>query len=262
MTALPVASSSNRSGASPLWARAAATTSTKSAWLNGWADTLTATVFGRACGVLLGLDLGQHHQELIAPLPAYRVLRAHARLEPDADFAQHLVAHVMSGHVVDVLEPVQVHEQDRQSGAGPLTMGDGDLESIGQQQAVGQVGQRIMLGHVGQAFVGAGALDRRVQGIDHALEEADVLAAEAAGFAWLGTEHADRRVAAAYQHVDAADHAMGQFFLKFVISHPAVTVATPATSQARHMIDNMGAAMDELPDPAMRQRMIAHVESL
>ena len=54
----------------------------------------------------------------------------------------------------------------------------------------------------------------------------------------------------------------GQFFLKFVISHPAVTVATPATSQARHMIDNMGAAMGALPDEAMRKRMIAHIESL
>lgn len=53
-----------------------------------------------------------------------------------------------------------------------------------------------------------------------------------------------------------------QFFLKFVIAHPAVTVATPATSQVRHMVDNMGAAMGELPDQAMRQRMIRHVESI
>jgi aryl-alcohol dehydrogenase-like predicted oxidoreductase len=54
----------------------------------------------------------------------------------------------------------------------------------------------------------------------------------------------------------------GQFFLKFVASNPAVTVATPATSQAKHMIDNMGAAMGRLPDEAMRRRMIAHVEAL
>lgn len=54
----------------------------------------------------------------------------------------------------------------------------------------------------------------------------------------------------------------GQFFLKFVVSSPAVTAATPATSQARHMIDNMGAAMGRLPDEAMRRRMIAHVASL
>jgi aryl-alcohol dehydrogenase-like predicted oxidoreductase len=53
-----------------------------------------------------------------------------------------------------------------------------------------------------------------------------------------------------------------QFFLKFVIAHPAVTVATPATSQARHMVDNMGAALGQLPDEAMRRRMIDHVATL
>lgn len=54
----------------------------------------------------------------------------------------------------------------------------------------------------------------------------------------------------------------GQFFLKFVVSHPAVTAATPATSQVKHMVDNMGAARGRLPDEAMRRRMIAHVEAL
>ncbi|MGH7444560.1 MAG: aldo/keto reductase [Longimicrobiales bacterium] len=53
-----------------------------------------------------------------------------------------------------------------------------------------------------------------------------------------------------------------QFFLKFVGSHPAVTVITPATSQARHMTDNMGAAMGSLPDEATRQRMIEVVDAL
>ncbi|PMR75196.1 aldo/keto reductase [Billgrantia endophytica] len=57
-------------------------------------------------------------------------------------------------------------------------------------------------------------------------------------------------------------HSWAQFFLKFVISHPAVTVATPATSRARHMIDNMGGALGRLPDEAMRQRMVDHIESL
>lgn len=53
-----------------------------------------------------------------------------------------------------------------------------------------------------------------------------------------------------------------QFFLKFVGAHPAVTVITPATSQARHMRDNLGAAMGELPDDATRQRMVALVDAL
>ena len=76
------------------------------------------------------------------------------------------------------------------------------------------------------------------------------------------------RVAAAGQETppewakefDAATWA--QFFLKYIAAHPAVTSITPATSQPRNMRDNMGAAMGRLPDEAMRQRMIAHVEAL
>lgn len=54
----------------------------------------------------------------------------------------------------------------------------------------------------------------------------------------------------------------GQFFLKFVLAHPAVTAATPATSRARHMIDNMGAAYGRLPDADMLKRMAAHLQAL
>ena len=54
----------------------------------------------------------------------------------------------------------------------------------------------------------------------------------------------------------------GQYFLKFVISHPAVTCATPATSRPRNVVDNMGAAFGDLPDTAMRNRMAGHIQSL
>lgn len=53
-----------------------------------------------------------------------------------------------------------------------------------------------------------------------------------------------------------------QFLLKFVISHPAVTCAIPATSRVDHMAENMAACRGPLPDPEMRERMIAEVESL
>ncbi len=53
-----------------------------------------------------------------------------------------------------------------------------------------------------------------------------------------------------------------QYFLKFIVSHPAVTAAIPATTQVDHMRENMGAALGRLPDPDMRERMIRHVESL
>jgi aryl-alcohol dehydrogenase-like predicted oxidoreductase len=53
-----------------------------------------------------------------------------------------------------------------------------------------------------------------------------------------------------------------QFFLKFVLGHPAVTVVTPATSQAKNMLDNIGGGVGRLPDEAMRKRMAAVVDAL
>lgn len=53
-----------------------------------------------------------------------------------------------------------------------------------------------------------------------------------------------------------------QFFLKFIISHPAVTCAIPATSRVDHMRENMGALYGKLPDAALRTRMVRYVESL
>ena len=53
-----------------------------------------------------------------------------------------------------------------------------------------------------------------------------------------------------------------QFFLKFIVSHPAVTCAIPATSRVDHMNENMGALYGALPDATMRRQMIAYVESL
>lgn len=57
-------------------------------------------------------------------------------------------------------------------------------------------------------------------------------------------------------------HSWAQFFLKFVIAHPAVTAATPATSRVEHLIDNLGAALGRLPDAALRRRMIDYVAAL
>jgi diketogulonate reductase-like aldo/keto reductase len=52
------------------------------------------------------------------------------------------------------------------------------------------------------------------------------------------------------------------FALKFVVSHPAVTCAIPATSRVAHVQQNMAAATGPMPDAAMRQRMAAHVSAL
>jgi diketogulonate reductase-like aldo/keto reductase len=53
-----------------------------------------------------------------------------------------------------------------------------------------------------------------------------------------------------------------QYFLKWVVSHPAVTCALPATSNPDHVTSNMGAMRGPLPDAPMRTRMLRHMETL
>lgn len=51
-----------------------------------------------------------------------------------------------------------------------------------------------------------------------------------------------------------------QFFLKYIVSHPAVTCAIPGTAQVKYVADNLGAAKGRLPDAAMRKRMEQFVD--
>jgi diketogulonate reductase-like aldo/keto reductase len=53
-----------------------------------------------------------------------------------------------------------------------------------------------------------------------------------------------------------------QFFLKFIVSHPAVTCAIPATSKLDHLNDNMRAGFPPVPDPAARDRMARYFAEL
>jgi diketogulonate reductase-like aldo/keto reductase len=53
-----------------------------------------------------------------------------------------------------------------------------------------------------------------------------------------------------------------QFFLKFIVSHPAVICAIPATNDPAHLRDNMGACVGRLPDAAMRKRMGEFFETI
>jgi aryl-alcohol dehydrogenase-like predicted oxidoreductase len=53
-----------------------------------------------------------------------------------------------------------------------------------------------------------------------------------------------------------------QFFLKYIVSHPAVTCAVPGTAKAGYLVDNLGAARGRLPDAAMRRRMEGFIDGL
>ncbi|RPI12959.1 MAG: aldo/keto reductase [Ignavibacteriae bacterium] len=54
----------------------------------------------------------------------------------------------------------------------------------------------------------------------------------------------------------------GQFFLKYIISHPAVTCVIPGTSNPKHLVDNMGAGYGKLPDENGRKKMAEFYDKL
>ena len=54
----------------------------------------------------------------------------------------------------------------------------------------------------------------------------------------------------------------GQFFLKFILGHPAVSCIIPATSKVHHMQDNMQANFGPVPDANQRREMLRVFESL
>jgi aryl-alcohol dehydrogenase-like predicted oxidoreductase len=53
-----------------------------------------------------------------------------------------------------------------------------------------------------------------------------------------------------------------QFFLKWVMAHPAVTSVLCGTSNPDHMSDNVQAMTGPLPEEPMRRRMVAHMETI
>ena len=54
----------------------------------------------------------------------------------------------------------------------------------------------------------------------------------------------------------------GQFFLEWILGHPAVTCVIPGTRRMAHLEDNVQAGTGRLPDAAMRRRMLQHIEGL
>jgi diketogulonate reductase-like aldo/keto reductase len=52
-----------------------------------------------------------------------------------------------------------------------------------------------------------------------------------------------------------------QILLKFIVSHPAVTCAIPATTRVDHVRENIGASYGRLPDESLRKRIVAQIES-
>ena len=54
----------------------------------------------------------------------------------------------------------------------------------------------------------------------------------------------------------------GQFFLKYLLAHPAVNVVIPGTDRVEHMLDNVTAGSTRLPTMAQRKRMVELIGSI
>lgn len=79
------------------------------------------------------------------------------------------------------------------------------------------------------------------------------------GRASLFQQAAERKLPAWSGDIDVTSWA--QFFLKYVISHPAVTCAIPGSTKLSHLLDNQGACRGKLPDAAMRAKMEEYWDS-
>lgn len=168
------------------------------------------------------------------------------------------------------IDLVQVHnmgDPDVQLGILQEYKDEGRIAHIGitttresQYQALMQVMRTYPLDFIGIDY----AVDNRnveEQILPLAQEQGiAVLAYAPFGRTRLWSRIGDRPVPAYAAEFDA--HTWAQFFLKFVISHPAITAATPSTSRPSNMEDNIGAMLGRLPDEAMRRRMIATVDEL
>jgi len=103
-----------------------------------------------AAGLQVG-QAGQQQHELVAAEARQGVAALQRVLQPLGDLYQQPVADLVAVAVVDRLEAVQIHEADRQPVAAALRLGDGLPHALGQQHAVGEVGERVVVRHLRQA---------------------------------------------------------------------------------------------------------------
>ena len=94
--------------------------------------------------------LGHEHGELVAAEPGDRVVFAHCLSEASCNLLQHLVARRVAERVVDLLEAVQVHRQDGHLTAALLRLGDRLGNTLDKQGAIGEPGERVVLGLIAQ----------------------------------------------------------------------------------------------------------------
>ena len=149
---------------------------------------------GGVGGVLRAADVLEQDRELVAAEARGGVAGADARVQALGDLEQHLVAGGVAEAVVDRLEVVEVDEDDGQARALAAGARDGVAHALDEQRAVGEVGDGVVEGLVGELLLERLAL-ADVAAVEH--DAADVLVVEQVGVEDLELAHAAVGVAQA-----------------------------------------------------------------
>ncbi len=149
---------------------------------------------GDGQGVGLVGDALAQDGELVAAEAGHGVAGPDDLLEALAQGDQQPVAGVVAERVVDELEPVQVEEQHRHRGAAALGPGQGQGDPVQEEDPVGQAGEGVVGGLVGQLGLGVAALDGDVGQVGGQLEQALLGRAGPAGLVEVDGEDAEDRV--------------------------------------------------------------------
>ena len=98
--------------------------------------------------------VGEHHEELVAALPADRVGVAHAIAHPRCNLLEQRVPGRVPEGVVDGLEVVEVEKKKRDHAAGAVGVGNGLFHPVAEEGPVGQLGERVLVGEDMDALFG------------------------------------------------------------------------------------------------------------
>eukprot|EP01022_Parablepharisma_sp_SALTPOND_P027435 TRINITY_DN665_c0_g3_i1.p1 TRINITY_DN665_c0_g3~~TRINITY_DN665_c0_g3_i1.p1 ORF type:complete len:1952 (-),score=631.07 TRINITY_DN665_c0_g3_i1:246-6101(-) len=122
---------------------------------------------GLGGGFLLVLvEALQHHHEFVATDAGHGIVLTHVGHQPLGHLLEQHIAFFMADGVVQGLEVIQVDEQQGRTSLGAQREGDGLLEAVQQQGAIGQAGQGVEEGQFADAFLGQLAVADVVMGAD------------------------------------------------------------------------------------------------
>ena len=125
---------------------------------------------GHVDGVFVARDACLQDCELIAAKAGDRIGVTHDRAQPVGDLDEELVADLVTQPVVDVLEAVEIDEMERKRAVAAARAGDLAAQAVGQQRAVRQVCQHVVVRHVEQVILrplAVGDVERRGEHADH-----------------------------------------------------------------------------------------------